>query len=123
MATILIADDDEKLRLLIQTTLSSSGHKVLHAADGLQTLEIVRAERPHLVLLDLMMPRMQGYEVCKKIRSESDPEIKNVKILVISIKSYPVDIRQAKEIGVDEYLVKPFTQKQLKETIAKMLSV
>jgi len=69
------------------------------------------------------MPKLNGYEVCKRIRHDKDPKVAKTKIVVISVKNYPVDIRSAKDVGVDEYLVKPFTLKQLRDTVNRHLSL
>ena len=121
MKKILVADDDGKLQLLLRTVLSDAGYDILHASDGEETMRLVKSERPHLILLDIAMPKMNGYEVCKEIRSDPDPAVAKIKIVVISVKSYSVDIKSAKEFGVDEYLVKPFSIKELKETVMRIL--
>lgn len=121
MKKILIVDDDEKIRSVIQEVLVHMGFKVLLAMDGKEALKIIKAEKPHLMLLDLAMPVMHGYEVCKMVRSDPAPEISRIKIVVISAKNYPVDMKTAKEVGADMYLVKPFGVQELRSAVSKVL--
>ncbi len=121
MKKVLIVDDDDRIRLFIKEALSKYGHQILEAANGEEALAIARREKPHLMLLDLAMPKMTGYEVCKHIRADADPEIKAMKIVVVTAKSYPVDMRTAKEVGCDLYLVKPFGIKELRDAVAQFL--
>src|SRR6185369_8594358 len=100
-------DDDGKLQLLLRTTLSEAGFQIVEAADGEEAIRLAAAEKPDLILLDIGMPKLNGYEVCRRIRHDKDPKVAKTKIIVISVKNYPVDIRSAKDVGVDEYLVKP----------------
>jgi|SRR5581483_9110601 len=123
MKKILVADDDGKLQLLLRTTLSEVGYEILEASDGEEAIRLASAEKPDLILLDIGMPKLNGYEVCKRIRQDKDPKMAKTKIVVISVKNYPVDIRSAKDVGVDEYLVKPFTLKQLRDTVNRQLSL
>lgn len=118
---ILVAEDDGKLQLLLRTTLSDAGFEIVEASDGEEAVRLASSEKPDLILLDIGMPKMNGYEVCRQIRLDKDPKVSKVKIVVISVKSYPVDIRSAKDVGVDEYLVKPFTIKQLRECVGRHL--
>lgn len=121
MKKILVADDDEKIRSFVNELLIHMGYTVLIAGDGLEALRIIRAEKPHLIVLDLTMPRMHGYEVCKAIRSDAAPEISGIKIIVVSGKNYPVDLKMAKEVGADIYLVKPFGLQELRDAVSKLL--
>jgi len=123
MKKILVADDDGKLQLLLRTTLSEAGFQIVEAADGEEAIRLAAAEKPDLILLDIGMPKLNGYEVCRRIRHDKDPKVAKTKIIVISVKNYPVDIRSAKDVGVDEYLVKPFTLKQLRDTVNRHLSL
>ena len=120
---ILVADDDGKLQLLLRTTLADAGYEIVEASDGEEAIRLANSERPDLLLLDIGMPKMNGYEVCRQIRRSKDPKVAKLKIVVISVKSYPVDIRSAKECGVDEYLVKPFSLKQLRDCVSRHLSL
>lgn len=121
MKKVLIVDDDDRIRLFMREALSKFGYQMFEASNGEEALQIVRREKPQLMLLDLAMPKMTGYEVCKHIRADADPEIKAMKIVVVTAKSYPVDMRTAKEVGCDLYLVKPFGIKELRQAVGQFL--
>jgi len=121
MKKILIVDDDDRIRLFIHEALSKLGHELFEAPDGEAALEIVRREKPNLIFLDLAMPKMTGYEVCKRVRADSDPAISTAKIVIVTAKSYPVDQRMAKEVGCDLYIVKPFGIKELRDAVTQFL--
>jgi two-component system, OmpR family, alkaline phosphatase synthesis response regulator PhoP len=121
MKKILVVDDDEKIRIFVEELLVRMGYKVLLATDGQEALQILRAEKPLLIVLDLAMPRMHGFEVCRKIRADSSPEIASIKIIVVSAKNYPVDMKMATEVGADVYLVKPFGLQELRDAVSKLL--
>ncbi|HEV2349594.1 MAG TPA: response regulator [Terriglobia bacterium] len=119
MGKILVIDDDEIFRELVSEVLSSQEHQVLAAADGEAGLGLALAEHPDLILLDLMMPKVHGYWVLEQIRSQ--PELGRPKIIVSSAKSYETDIRRAKSIGADRYLVKPFDPGELLKIVGELL--
>ena len=121
MKKILIADDDPNIRLYLQKNLADAGYRIVEASDGEETMRIVREQRPDLVLLDLYMPKMHGYEVCKQIRADSDPSIAATKIVVISVKGYATDIKTAKEVGANHYLVKPHSVRELMAVVEREL--
>jgi len=112
---ILIIDDDRDVRRLAQMRLQLAGYEVLEAVDGEAGLNTLRAERPPVILLDLMMPKLHGYAVCQEIRN--DPNLRNIYIIASSAKRYPVDIRKAMEMGANAYLVKPY---EMEELLAKV---
>ncbi|MDE2490978.1 MAG: response regulator [Elusimicrobia bacterium] len=118
---VLVVDDDDEMRRLL-TTILSGAYEVSAAPDGAAGLELARRVRPDLVVLDLLMPRMHGFEVCRRLRE--DPELKGVKVLISSSKSYPHDVRTAlEETGADGYLVKPFDVDELRGRVADLLGV
>jgi len=121
MKKILIADDDPNIRLYLQKNLADAGYLIVEASDGEETMRIVREQRPDLVLLDLYMPKMHGYEVCKQIRADPDPSIAATKIVVISVKGYATDIKTAKEVGANHYLVKPHSVRELMSVVEREL--
>lgn len=116
---ILVVDDDPEIVGFVEMSLRDAGYEVYTAEDGRKGLDAARAHRPDLVLLDLAMPVMHGYEVCHALRA--DAELKAVKIVVTSGKSYPVDIKNAKAAGADHYMVKPYGLAQLLDTVAGVL--
>lgn len=107
-ATILVVDDEPHVRKLVQANLESSGYKVLTAEDGQTAVEVVERELPDLVILDLMLPRMDGYAVCRRIR-----EFSAVPIVMLTARSAQVDLVHGFEVGADDYLTKPFSVAEL----------
>jgi len=106
--TVLIVDDDPDMIMLLETTLRADGIKVLTATDGEAALESARANFPTLILLDLELPGRHGLEVCKSIRGESDPRLRNMPILVLTgLKRKETDIVEAFTAGATDYLTKP----------------
>lgn len=105
---ILVVDDEEALRNGVARTLRDSGYEVDAAEDGPAALEALRARRPDLLLLDLMLPGMDGLEVCRRVRQESD-----VPILMLTARDDDVDRILGLELGADDYLTKPFHAREL----------
>lgn len=116
---VLVVDDDEEVISFVEMTLKEAGYEVYVARNGQQGLDLARSARPDLLLLDLAMPVMHGYEVCQAIRS--DPSFNDMKIVVTSGKSYPVDIKNAKDAGADHYMVKPYGLDQLLDMVSRAL--
>lgn len=103
---VVIVDDDDDMRELMGMLLRGR-YEVTTAADGAAGLAAIRSVRPDLIVLDLLMPVMHGFEVCRRLRA--DPELKSTRILIASSKSYQHDVRTAvEETGADGYIVKPF---------------
>jgi phosphoribosyl 1,2-cyclic phosphodiesterase len=113
--TIVLVDDDADIRRIAELRLKIAGFRVLTAADGEAGLKLIRAERPRVVLLDLMMPRMHGFAVCQEIRK--DPDLRSTYIIITSAKTYTADIKKAKELGANLYLNKPYDLEGLIQTI------
>src|SRR6202166_2799351 len=107
-STILIVDDEPQIRRVMRTTLSSNGYAVLEAKTGEEALEIIRKERPELVLLDVNMPGIGGLEVCREIRDQSD-----VAIIMLTVSNSEHDKVLALDAGADDYVVKPFGMEEL----------
>ncbi len=117
--TILIADDDEILREFIEYRLTGHGYEVHCAADGREALRIVEAERPTLVVLDGMMPYMDGFEVLRRIRQNR--ELESMPVLMLTFRKQENDIVGALRSGANDYLVKPFMAEELLARIARLL--
>jgi len=113
---ILVVDDEQAITDLIEIHLLSEGYRVRKAASGAEALRIVREEHPDLVILDIMMPGMDGLEVCREIRRE-----RNVPILMLSAKSEDVDKILGLKIGADDYLTKPFNPLELMARVKAQL--
>ena len=107
-ATILAVDDEPRVLKLLKANLESSGYAVVTAADGEEALQTMERELPDLVLLDLMLPKMDGYAVCRRIR-----EFSAVPIIMLTARSAQVDLIHGFEVGADDYLTKPFSITEL----------
>lgn len=107
-ATILAVDDEPRVLKLLKANLVSLGYKVLTAQDGEQAVQVVEREMPDLVLLDLMLPKMDGYTACRRIR-----EFSTVPIIMLTARSSQVDLVHGFEVGADDYLTKPFDVAEL----------
>ena len=116
MATILIAEDERDLSALVGRHLEDEGHRVIQAFDAPTAVLAVQQERPDLVLLDWMLPRLDGLEVCRRIRRDSI-----VPILMLTARSEEVDRVLGLEVGADDYLTKPFSVRELLARVRAML--
>jgi DNA-binding response OmpR family regulator len=117
--TILVADDDPQILTMLGIRLSKRGYEVIEAADGLQTLAKAREHRPDLVLLDVMMPGKNGWEVAKELRS--DDELKTVGIVMLTAIGERVNEMTSPLYGADDYVDKPFDFEALEKKIKKVL--
>ncbi len=107
--TILIVEDDMGIRVILQDTLASQGYDVKTAEDGIKGLELAKQLRPDLVILDVMLPMMDGYEICKRIRKEGITS----PVMMLTVKDEEVDKVLGLELGADDYVTKPFSVKEL----------
>jgi DNA-binding response OmpR family regulator len=113
MARILIAEDEPDLRMGLRDNLQFEGYEVLEAGDGEETLRMVREDRPDLLLLDIMMPKLDGLEVCRQMRESGF----HMPVLMLTAKSQEADIVRGLEVGADDYITKPFT---IREVLARI---
>lgn len=111
MAHILVIDDDQEMLQMLTLMLKHEDYQVSVAADGFQGLKIARNQRPDLVLLDLMLPGIDGFEVCSRLRKE--PATATVPVLIVSAKSQPTDRLTGAKVGANGYLTKPYQRKEL----------
>ena len=118
---ILVVDDEELTTVLAKTFLEKHGFEVITASDGEEGLRMAEAENPDLVLLDVMLPSMDGFAVCKKLKENE--KFKDTPILMFTAKGLSSDIEQGEACGADEYIVKPFSGKALVATIRKHLGL
>ncbi|MEK6729709.1 MAG: response regulator [Planctomycetota bacterium] len=108
---ILVVDDEQDLVKLVRYNLEKDGYKVETAYNGEDALFLARKARPELVILDLMLPGIDGLEVCKKLKA--DPELANVAIVMLTAKGEEADITLGLKLGADDYVIKPFSPKEL----------
>jgi two-component system, OmpR family, alkaline phosphatase synthesis response regulator PhoP len=118
---ILIADDNQQNRELLDAYLSEDGHEIVMAADGAETLQKIEQTQPDLILLDIMMPRLSGYEVCQRIRQ--DPAMQNIPVLMVTALREMGDIEKAVAAGADDFLTKPVNRLELKTRVRSLLRV
>ena len=116
---ILVVDDEEHIAELIRYNLESNGYKILSANNGIDAMKIVLEERPNLILLDLMIPGKDGYDVCKEIRSTK--EVMNTPIIMLTAKSEEIDKILGLELGADDYITKPFSVRELLAIVKAVL--
>lgn len=118
MEKILIVDDEEHICELIKFNLENNGYKCICALNGIDALNIVKEEKPDLVLLDLMLPGMDGYDVCKEIRKDNNTS--TTSIIMITAKGEELDKVLGLELGADDYITKPFS---VREMVARVKAV
>jgi DNA-binding response OmpR family regulator len=116
---ILIADDNENIRDALAYLLEDEGFQLWIAKDGADALQKVRDVHPDILLLDIMMPEMNGYDVCRAIKS--DPELQNTYIIMLTAKGQVAEQERGKEAGANEYIVKPFSPGEILVKIKKIL--
>ncbi len=119
MAKILIAEDERDIRDLIVFTLQFFGYQVVAASNGEEAVNLARQETPDLILMDVRMPRMTGYEACAAIKA--DPNLKDVPVIFLSAKGQDSEIQAGMQAGAVEYLLKPFAPDQLTSRIQAVL--
>ncbi|PIC67218.1 DNA-binding response regulator, partial [Sporosarcina sp. P16a] len=108
MKTILLIDDEQRMLDLLELFLTPHGYRCLQATDGQKALEVFKTEDVHLVLLDVMMPGMDGWEVCRRIRKISD-----VPVILLTARSDKSDVVKGLDQGADDYITKPFDEREL----------
>lgn len=115
---VLVVDDDPVIRQLICVNLELEGYDVHTADDGQDALDKVRDVDPAVITLDIMMPRLDGWETAERLRS--DPATAHVKVILLSARAQEADLRRGKGIGVDLYLTKPFDPDELVEAVRRL---
>lgn len=120
MKRVLIADDERSLRLLVRATLESSEIEVVEAEDGEEALRLVQSQRLDLVLLDVQMPDLSGFDVCQQIKS--DPGMARLPVIMLTAQSHAAARERGIQAGADEYLTKPFSPLQLLTLVESLLN-
>ena len=116
---ILVVDDEIYIVHILDFSLGMEGYEVITALDGEQALEKLRTEKPDLIVLDIMMPKLDGYEVCKTIKA--NPETAHIPVILLSAKGRNVDQKLGFDVGADDYITKPFSPRKLVERINQLL--
>jgi CheY-like chemotaxis protein len=109
--TVLVADDESMIRQLVRATLRGRALRVLEAATGAETLALARRERPDLVLLDVGLPELDGYAVCRALKM--DPTTASIKVVMLTARAQRHDLERGAEVGADAYITKPFSPQRL----------
>ena len=117
MSKILVVDDEEKIRLVIKKYAEFEGHQIVEAADGMEAIEVFNKEDFDLVILDVMMPELDGFSTCREIK-----KIKDVPVIMLSARGEEYDKIHGFELGIDDYVVKPFSPKELMMRVNVVIS-
>ena len=116
---ILAVDDEPHILKLVSFSLKSGGYEVLEASDGLSAIEVARAEKPDLVLMDVMMPACDGYEACRRMKA--DPETAAIPVMMLTAKTQESERKTGEAAGAVDYIKKPFTPKDLVAQVREFL--
>jgi len=117
---ILITEDSPTILEILKSVLEEEGYEVNAAADGQQALNLVKAEKPDLIILDLMLPKIDGYKVCRMLKF--DEKYKNIPIIMLTARTNETDEKLGKEVGADAYIKKPFQPEVVIDEIKKLLN-
>jgi CheY-like chemotaxis protein len=118
--TILIVEDEPKNLKLTRDLLKISGYETIEAVDGKQGVEKAKSAKPNLILMDIMMPKMDGYSACREIKA--DQSTKNIPVVMLTAVGYDLNKKLAKQMGADGYVTKPFSRQQLIDAISPLLA-
>lgn len=116
---ILAADDNAQIRMLVKAALRPLGHELIEAVDGEQALETAIERRPDLILLDVTMPKLDGWEVLGFLRKR--PETSGVRVMMLTTAAQNDDLARGEELGANDYLVKPFSPADLRQHVERLL--
>jgi DNA-binding response OmpR family regulator len=119
MARVLVVDDDPDVRRLVEMKLHLDGIETVSAADGAEALEVLQSEDVDLVILDLMMPVMDGFETCRKM--QADPALASVPVIMLTARAQASDIESGFDMGATDYIVKPFSPRELLSRVRGVL--
>lgn len=120
MTRILVAEDEKDIRELIAFTLRFAGFDVLTATNGVEAIEMAEAEKPDLVILDVRMPKMSGYEACRRLKE--NPQTAKLPVVFLSAKGQDSEIQQGLASGAEEYILKPFAPDELIQQVRNILN-
>lgn len=117
--TILIADDEKNILISLEFLMKREGYVVVVAHDGQEAIDAISREQPDLVLLDVMMPKKTGFDVCQEVRA--NPDLKDTLILMLTAKGRDTDIAKGLAMGANGYVIKPFSTRELAQKVRDML--
>jgi CheY-like chemotaxis protein len=120
VARVMAVDDDHVIRGLLEVNLEMEGHEVVTAVDGADALQKVRTEWPDLILLDVMMPNVNGWQVAEALKAE--PETRDIPIIFLSARAMEADVRKGTDLGVAAYVTKPFDPIDLMDLVNRLLA-
>ncbi|MCB1758687.1 MAG: response regulator [Gammaproteobacteria bacterium] len=118
---VLIVDDEQNIAISVEFLMRREGFDVAVARDGEEGLAAIRTTKPDLVLLDIMMPKMDGFQVCKAVRA--DPQLASVRILMLTAKGRQAEIEKGLSLGADAYIPKPFSTSELVAKVKELLGL
>ena len=118
---VLAADDNEDILALVAFRLERAGYRVLQARDGDEALRMALERHPDVAILDLMMPRLDGYEVTRRIRSADDESTRRMPVMLLTARAQEADVSRGFEAGADDYLRKPFSPQELLARVQAIL--
>ena len=120
MSKILVVDDEEHILMILKESLEFSRFEVVTAGDGVEALDVVAKEKPELVVLDIGMPKMDGWEVCRRLKA--DEATKNLPIIILTAYAQTSDQKKGQQLGADRFITKPCDLTYLVEEINSLLS-
>jgi len=116
---ILVCDDEPYILMALTDAVEMEGYDCVTAVNGKEALQKAREEHPDLIMLDIMMPFMDGYEVCRELKA--DPTTRDIPVIMLTAKSQQLDIQKGKEVGADDYITKPFRPSTLRKKFNEVL--
>jgi DNA-binding response OmpR family regulator len=119
--TVLIADDEPNILISLEYLMKREGYRVVVAHDGQEACDLITRERPDMVLLDVMMPKKTGFDVCHEVRANAD--FKALPILLLTAKGRDTDVAKGLAMGANDYMIKPFSTKELVQKVRDLLGV
>jgi len=116
---VLVVDDEEYIQHILNFSFGAEGYDVVTAGDGEEGIRKAKSEKPDIIVLDIMMPKMDGYEACRRLKT--DPHTKNIPVILLTAKGREVDRKLGSQAGADDYMVKPFSPGRLIERVEGMM--
>lgn len=120
MKKILVVDDDPYILMSLEFLMKKNSYQVMIARNGTEALEAINQDRPDLILLDIMMPDVDGYSICKHVKSKK--ELKNIHVVFLSAKTKETDIQKGLDLGASLYITKPFSTRDLMKKVNEILA-